>query len=93
MRLYKKIAEQKAAGRPWRKRGLEMLIGDARLSCVAELLADPIYPSNRQRADAFTLKGYGGRTLYYELLREFRYYKTEDLQAVSPKLSDFRNGR
>jgi len=41
MRLYKKIEEQKKAGAEWRKRGLEMFIGDERMRRVAELLEDP----------------------------------------------------
>ena len=37
MRAYRRIAEQKHAGRPWRKRALEMLIGDKRMQEIAKL--------------------------------------------------------
>ena len=59
MRAYRRIAEQKRAGRPWHKRALEMLIGDKRLQEIAKLLADPQYTSNNQRAQAFVEQGYG----------------------------------
>lgn len=84
MRLYKKLQEQKNAGAPWKKRGLELLIGDARLQKVAELLQDKTLTSNKQRCDAFMKLGLGGRTLFYELLSEFRFYKIEDDENIVP---------
>ena len=77
MRLYAKALESKLAGSPWRKRALEMMVGDERLMQTADLLLDLKYTSNNERQEAFVQAGYGSRTTFYELLREFRYYKTE----------------
>ena len=68
MRVYRRIAEQKEAGRPWRKRGLGMLIGDRRLEEVAKLLDDPSFTSNNKRAKAFDKQGWGSRSTFYALL-------------------------
>lgn len=91
MRLYVKIAEQKRAGAPWRKRGLEMLIGDERMQRVAELLEDPTLTSNKQRAAEFVKRGYGGRTTFYDCLKHFQHYQAakEDTTA-SPSLEELR---
>ena len=86
MRAYRRIAEQKAAGRPWRKRALEMLIGDKRLREIAKLLDDSQYTSNSQRAAAFVEQGYGVRSVYYKLSKEFRWYERVDPNAEPPKL-------
>jgi hypothetical protein len=86
MRLYTKIREQKKAGANWRKRGLQMLIGDERLQRVADLLSDPKLTSNVQRAKKFVELGYGGRTLFYECLAEFQYYKEVNPNEAPPKL-------
>jgi hypothetical protein len=91
MRLYVKIAEQKRAGAPWRKRGLEMLIGDERMQRVAELLEDSNIASNKQRAVEFEKRGYGGRTTYYECLNFFRHYGAAKAdQSPSPNLESLR---
>lgn len=91
MRLYVKIAEQKRAGAPWRKRGLEMLIGDERMQRVAELLEDSNIASNKQRAVEFEKRGYGGRTTYYECLKFFRHYGAAKAdQSPSPNLESLR---
>jgi phage N-6-adenine-methyltransferase len=87
MRAYGRIAEQKQAGRPWHKRAVEMLIGNRRLQEIAKLLADRQFTSNKQRAKAFVERGYGARSVYYKLLREFRWYKSVDPNAEPPKLA------
>jgi hypothetical protein len=74
MRVYVKIAEQKKAGAPWRKRGLEMLLGSQKMQRVAELLEDTKLTSNKQRAVEFQNRGYGSRSTYYELLKSFKHY-------------------
>lgn len=86
MRLFGKLSEQRKAGRPWKKRGLEMIIGNEQLVNVAQLLADPKYTSNRQRMKAFVDLGYGGRTHFYDLLNEFRFYREADPNAAPPQL-------
>ena len=75
MRLYTKILEQKRAGRPWRSRGIEMMVGDGRLNQIAQLLADPTFKNNTQRCKRFIELGYGKRATFYNLLKEFRFYK------------------
>lgn len=79
MRYYVKIAEQKQAGAHWRKRGLEMLIGDERMQRVAELLEDQALSSNKQRAIEFVSRGYGARSTFYECLKHFENYRTQKL--------------
>lgn len=86
MRLYVKIAEQKRAGAPWRKRGLEMLIEDRQMQRIARLLEDPNIPSNKQRAVEFERRGYGGRTTYYEYLKHFRHYHAAKSDRSQPPL-------
>jgi hypothetical protein len=86
MRAYRRIAEQKHAGRPWRKRALEMLIGDRRMQEIAKLLDDPRYESNNQRAAAFVEQGLGARSTFYQLLSDFRWYKAVSPDAEPPKL-------
>ncbi len=86
MRLYVKISEQRKAGAPWQKRGLEMLIGDSRLNALAEILLDAKYKNNNQRIKAFTESGYGSRSTFYNMLNEFRFYTTETDLADCPKL-------
>lgn len=78
MRLYVKALEQKQAGSPWRKRTLEMLIGDERMQQIATLLADERYTSNQQRCKAFERAGYGGSTTFYKLLAEFKNLVPDD---------------
>lgn len=85
MRLYVKIAEQKKAGRPWRKRGLEMIVGDDRLNKIAQLLIDKKYKNNTARCEEFQRLGWGSRATFYNLLKEFRFYKTSTTIA-QPKL-------
>lgn len=77
MRLYVKALEQKRAGSTWRKRTLEMMVGDVRLNQLAEILTDPSYTSNNQRQEAFVKAGYGSRTTFYEYLKEFRFFKSD----------------
>lgn len=91
MRLYVKLLEQKRAGRPWRKRGLEMLVGDTRLSKIAEVLASPEYKTNNQRRKAFEERGYGTRSTFYKLLKEFRYYTATTSLDASPTLDAVKN--
>jgi hypothetical protein len=86
MRAYRRIAEQKQAGRPWRKRALEMLIGDKRMQEIAKLLDDPRYTSNNQRAAAFVQQGIGVRSTFFKLLAEFRKYPSVSPDAEPPKL-------
>lgn len=92
MRVYKKIEEQKKAGANWKKRGLQMLIGDDKLQRVADLLADPSLTSNKARSAKFVELGYGGRTLFYDCLKEFEYYKKVDETAEPPKLHKLKRG-
>jgi hypothetical protein len=93
MRLYVKIAEQKRAGAPWRKRGLEMLIGDEQMQRIAQLLEDPNIPSNKQRAFEFEKRGYGGRTTFYECLKHFRHYDAaKGDRSHPPLLEELRLG-
>jgi hypothetical protein len=92
MRLYVKIAEQKKAGAPWRKRGLEMLIGDERMQKVAALLEDPSLTSNKQRAAAFVERGYGGRTVFYDCLKYFSHYgAVKNDKTPPPSLAELRS--
>jgi hypothetical protein len=86
MRAYQRIAEQKQAGRPWRKRALEMLIGDERLQQIAKLLYDPRFLSNKARAAEFVKRELGVRSTFYRLLREFRFYKCVNPNTKPPKL-------
>jgi hypothetical protein len=92
MRAYRRIAEQKQAGRPWRKRALEMLIGNRRLREIAKLLDDRQYTSNNQRAIAFVKQGYGVRSVYYKMLQEFRWYQRVDPNAEPPRLTAVSEG-
>lgn len=88
MRLFHRIAEHKRAKRPWHKRALEMLIGNQRLIELAELLKDSRFPSNRKRAEEFASRGYGyGRSSFYQLLKEFRWYVEEDPPTEPPPLN------
>ena len=77
MRLYVKIAEQKKAGRPWQKRGLEMIVGDGRLLKIGTLLADKNYRNNTERCKKFVELGWGSRSTFYNMLKEFRFYNTK----------------
>jgi hypothetical protein len=86
MRAYRLLAEQKAAGRPWTKRGLEMLIGNMKLQQIAELLQDDRFGSNNERAAAFEGLGLGVRSTFFRLLRDFRWYHAVDPAADPPKL-------
>jgi len=90
MRLYVKIAEQKRAGAAWRKRGLEMLIGDERMRRVAELLQDSRLSSNKQRAAVFVERGYGGRTAFYDCLNSFQKYQKANDDQPCPSLMELR---
>ena len=63
-----------------------MLIGDKRLREIAKLLDDSQYTSNSQRAAAFVEQGYGVRSVYYKLSKEFRWYERVDPNAEPPKL-------
>jgi hypothetical protein len=87
MRAYRRIAEQKRAGRPWHKRALEMVIGDQRMLQIAKLLDDPRYESNNQRAAAFVEQGLGARSTFYSLLSEFRWYRCVSPDAEPPRLA------
>ena len=86
LRGYRRIAEQKQAGRPWHKRALEMLIGNKRLQQIALLLDDPRFKSNNERAAAFVEQGLGVRSTFFRLLQEFRWYNRVDPNAEPPKL-------
>lgn len=86
LRLYGKIAEQKQAGRPWRKRGLEMLAGDRHRVVMAQLLSDGRYSTNKERAEAFTAMRLGGRTRFYEFLKEFERYRRDLAETKCPRL-------
>ena len=79
MRLYVKILEQKKA-RPgnWQSRGLEMIIGDKRLTEVAKLIVDKSFKTNTDRAKFFVDKGMGSRATFYNLLKEFRFQEVGD---------------
>lgn len=79
LRYYVNIAQQKQAGADWRKRGLEMLIGDERMQRVAELLEDQALASNKRRAIEFVNRGYGARSTFYECLKHFENYRTQKL--------------
>ena len=85
MRLYIKIAQYKTAGRPWRKRGLEMMVGDARLMKIVDLLLDDSFGSNAERCEKFKQLGWGGRSTFYNLLKEFRFY-SEVTASENPPL-------
>lgn len=86
MRVYNKIAEQKKAGAAWRKRGLQMLIGNDRLLKVAAILQDPSLKNNSERCRRFIELGYGGKTLFYECLQQFTKYKPADPNVPPPRL-------
>jgi hypothetical protein len=86
MRVYRRIAEQKQAGRPWHKRALEMLIGDQRMQAIAKLLDDPRFRSNNTRAEVFVAMGLGSRSTFYLLLKEFLRYPAVSPHAEPPKL-------
>jgi hypothetical protein len=91
MRVYRRIAEQKQAGRPWHKRAVEMLIGDERMQQLAALLEDARYESNNQRAEAFVRQGLGARSTFYLLLSDFRYQSASP-DAEPPRLATSGNG-
>jgi hypothetical protein len=93
MRLYVKIAEQKQAGAPWQKRGLEMLLGSQKMMRIAELLEDTKLTSNKQRAVEFQNRGYGSRSTFYELLKAFKHYDAAKADnSPPPSLEKLREG-
>ena len=52
--------------------------------------SSPNPTSNKQRAERFIELGYGGRTMFYDCLKYFRYYNTAKADDSPPlKLSDF----
>ena len=87
MRLYVKIAEQMAADRPWRKRGLEMIVGDGRLLKIADLLTDKSFANNTERCKRFEQLNWGSRSTFYNLLKEVRFYNAVDPSANPPLLN------
>jgi hypothetical protein len=92
MRHYVAAAEQKAAGRPWRKRLLEWVVGSEKLQQVLSLLQDSALKSDRARAKAFEERGWGSERTFWRLKKEFAWY--DQPEAVGPNLKlDQRSGR
>ncbi len=72
MRDYVKGAQQKKGGLNWRNALLSKWgLADARL-LVAQLMADPSYETEKQRAQAFVAKGGGCRATYFNHARKVK---------------------
>ena len=71
MRLYRQLWELKEAGINWRSVALARSLSGKTL-LVAELKADPSYPSEKERIEAFIRAGGGSRATYFNHARKLR---------------------
>ena len=71
LRHYVRAAELKAAGLDW-KQALPLEAVSAKALLVAKLQADPSYPSEEARAQAFVAQGGGCRATYFNHARRLK---------------------
>jgi hypothetical protein len=71
-------ASHKARPDKWRSRLLEMMIGNAQMQKVAELLKDTTYSSNAKRAKAFKETLGSTERQFYRLLAEFKNWSVAE---------------
>ena len=86
MRLYGNVSNIRRAGSlTWKTKALEMMAGNAMMAKVFKILTDPEYKATVQRIAAFEAAGLGKKSLFYELMGEFKWIK-EVPKGPPPKL-------
>ncbi len=83
-RLYIQASVQRQAQRPWKRRLLEWIIDDAKLRRVAEIMIDPAYHSETERAEAFARLHRTSTRTYWRLKKEFKWYGSESEPGEEP---------
>jgi hypothetical protein len=86
LRTYTKASELKRAGLPWQSAVLEQCLSGKALE-VEKLLCDPRFQSEEDRARAFTERGLGCRSTFYNYVRRLRALQTQQAEPriVLPK--------
>jgi hypothetical protein len=82
MRHYKRAQEMKQAGLPWRDHLLELWLPSHRARLAAQLLADPTFATQEERAAAFVARGGGDRSTFF---RRAAFLRPPRARPLSPK--------
>lgn len=80
-------ALRKARPDKWSSRLLEMMLGNQQMKAVADLLLDPKYKSNQQRATAFAEQFSSCERQFYRLKKEFANLDSVDTTGENFTLS------
>ena len=76
MRMYGTISSIKRAGdKTWKLKALEIMAGSDQMVKVFKILTDPDYKTSADRIKAFEKSGLGKKSLYYELVAQFKWLK------------------